>query len=475
MASIFVVDDDQQICMLFERILHQAGHGVVFASDGSQLVNLLEADLPELILLDVNLPDAQGYELVPRILEFDPFIKVVLISGEMTVEAAMAAVKMGAFDYLSKPFTRQSLLHAVNQALEARRLAIHNTASERVQAHAQPYSINRLIGSSRAICTVNVILDRLAKASNSPILLSGPMGTPKAHAARAIHEMSDRSDKPFYALNCTAVPRPLMHSELFGQPEAADFRKRLGLLHLARGGTLYLSEVEALTKPTAQELAFYLEAIQNASESGEPPVSTRLLFSTSVDLEMKVQLGEFCPSLWEHLEPFNVRIPRLESHLDDLQELASHYLQKICSELGRPLLALSGDVYRNLREYTWPGNHAELHNLLERVSLLAPLDQQIVDMGLFERVFFMDSTPASNSYSLHDTDHDANAGEVLNDFFEPVPLTWVEKEYIQKVLIHSGYDLPKTAQQLGISLSALQRKIALHDLTPLLRRVANPD
>lgn len=470
MANIVIVDDDDDICKLFSRILKEYGHEARIATTAIGLFELLSASIPEVILLDVNLPDAQGYELVPQILQVDPFIHVLMISGEMTVEAAMAALKMGAFDYLAKPFTKTVLIHAIDQALAARRMNIYAVASERVESHSNVTSNSRLTGSTRAICTFNMILDRMAKQSNVPILILGEIGTPKEESARAIHELSNRCENPFFHLKCSTIPRPLMMSELFGDVNTQRSKKSLGLLRLTEGGTLYLSEAEFLDSRCFQALTELINDQLECAKSDELQVGTRLIFSVNSPINELIRLGDFNEELNEILRHSSLTIPTLVSQFEDLDELSNHYLKEINQKLGRHFMGFSPDLMKFFRSYSWPGNHRELYNLIERIVLLTPKEQVLIDIGVLKKLMFLDPTTILNdgdfftSVSINQEENKSEDDSEEEYFFEPIPLAWVEKEYIIKVLRHLNYDLASTALQLGLSTSALHRKLVVHDI-----------
>ncbi|MGF1573790.1 MAG: sigma-54-dependent transcriptional regulator [Sumerlaeia bacterium] len=477
MAKILIVDDDDNICTLFSRILSAEGHQTFVGKNAAELFCLLPTAIPEVILLDVNLPDAQGYDLVPKVLGIDPFVQVLMISGEVTVEAAMNAMKLGAFDYLSKPFTKLTLLHAVGQALNARRISIHSAASERVLAYNNPNSPTRLTGSTRAICSFNMILDRLAKSANDPVMISGEIGTPKKQAARAIHDLSTRCNNPFFHLKCSSIPRPLMISELFGDPSSTDASRSRGLLQLTDGGTLYLSEVEFLDNRCCQAL---VELIQDMKSDSQEPANgnnrapgTRLIFSTQNSPSKLMRNEELNKELYEITKDNSITLPNLVEQIEDLEELSNLYLKEINGQHGRYFMGYSPDIKKFLRTYSWPGNHKELYNLIERMVLLTPKEQVMIDISVLKRLMFLDAGD-----TIHDSEFFNNkeatqskqttsvTGTTDNEFFEPVPLEWVEKEYIAKVLKHLNYDLRVASLHLGISSSALHRKLVAFDLLP---------
>ena len=214
MACIVVVDDDAYIRSLFKRILELSGHKVLTAESVSDLIEVLENTTVDVALLDVNLPDGRGDQVLPDLLARDPFLYVVIITGEPSIETAVSATRNGAFDYLSKPFTPDTLMHVVTQALAARRLAVGRAATERTSPRTG-VSQRRLVGSSPEICAVNLIIDRVAKTPSTPVLITGESGTGKEMAAQAIHDLSSRRERPIIKINCSAIPRPLVEAELF--------------------------------------------------------------------------------------------------------------------------------------------------------------------------------------------------------------------------------------------------------------------
>lgn len=475
MASIIVVDDDEGIRMLFTRILTQAGHTVKSSASLASFLTLLETATADVVLLDVHLPDGRGEEILPELLTRDPFLFVVVISGDVSVETAVSATKRGAFDYLTKPFTPDTLLHVVSQALEARRQAVNRAAGERNRARSQ-VSNRRLVGSSPEICAVNLMIDRVSKTPSTPILITGESGTGKEMAAEAIHSLSSRREGPLIKVNCSAIPRPLVEAELFGHERGAftDARdSRKGLFELADGGTIFLDEIGDLELAMQPKLLRVLEekVITRIGSEHRRQINIRVVAATNRDLEAMCRAGEFREDLYFRLAVMRIQMPPLRSHPEDIERLAHLFLQEKCLELGKKVTGFSDDVLEFFRFYHWPGNVRELKNMVERLIILADSDMIQLDADSLRRYCFNATgsfegdqrVPASSAarQAAPAAVGSSTAGLAPTNRDKIMTLLDVEKTYITRALELLDYNKTQCAKLLGISRSTLQRKITL--------------
>jgi len=465
MSTIFVVDDDENIQKLFKRVLVEEGHEVVLCDSGSEVVEKIQDYSPDLVLLDVNLPDIKGPELVPQILAAEPFAFVIVISGDMTVDVAMKSTELGAFDYLSKPFTKSSLLHVVQQALESRRFHVNRAAYEKISKNLLMLQSNRLIGSSRLICSINLLIDKLAKADED-LIITGEYGTEKEKIARIIHETSNRFSGPFITLNPSAVPRPIICTELFGtESSKTGSRTETGLYELAKGGTLFISEFTDLDYKSIRVLAEYLETGHISVNHKLKNINTRIILSTSLKFSDFASLGEDFKKIAFALEKSRIHLPPLRERKLDLRDIITLTLQRINLERGKSIKQVSESAFEILTDYRWPGNMLELWNALERIVILAREDEHIVTPKNVNKVLNTKSSSTEEDSDRHSQSFSEvflNTSETGTQTFAPLHL--VEKEYIRQVLNYVHYDTRKASELLGITPATLKRKMALLEI-----------
>jgi len=417
-------------------------------------------------LLDVNLPDGRGDQVLPDLLARDPFLHVVIITGEPSIETAVSATRNGAFDYLSKPFTPDTLMHVVTQALAARRLAVGRAATERTSPRTG-VSQRRLVGSSPEICAVNLIIDRVAKTPSTPVLITGESGTGKEMAAQAIHDLSSRRERPIIKINCSAIPRPLVEAELFGHERGAftDAREtRKGLFELADGGTIFLDEIGELDLGVQPKLLRVLEDRLVTRIGSERPrqLDVRVIAATNRNLQDMCAKGLFRQDLYFRLAVMAVHMPPLRAHREDIEPLAHVFLREKSMELGRKITGFSDEVLDFFRGYSWPGNVRELKNMVERLIILADTDMLTLDEESIRRYCF-NSEPPLPKGGASEIDLPGNKSSFsLNPSADPtemLTLEEMEKRYIRRILERLSFNRTQSALKLGISRSTLLRKI----------------
>jgi DNA-binding NtrC family response regulator len=470
-ASIIVLDDDPNIRALFSRILTNQGHEVKTAETLADFLVLMDTYPVDVVLLDVHLPDGRGEEVVPELLARDPYLFVIVISGDVSVDTAVSATKKGAYDYLTKPFTPDTLLHVVGQAIEARRTIVNQAATERNRLRF-PVNKKRLVGSSPEICAVNLMIDRVAKTPSTPVLISGESGTGKEMAAEAIHQLSSRRQGPLVKVNCSAIPRPLVEAELFGHERGAftDAREaRKGLFELADGGTIFLDEIGDLDLAVQPKLLRVLEdrVITRIGSESNRKVNIRVIAASNRNLEALCKAGDFREDLYFRLAVMHITMPSLRSHPEDIERLAHMFLQEKSLELGKKIHGFSEEVLEFFRSYSWPGNVRELKNMVERLIILADSDMIELDVDSLRRYCFKSGSSlfgirldgSGGPGSTH-----GKSGPLGLSEDQILPLEEIEKSYIQSALISLGYNKTRCAKKLGISRSTLQRKIAQYEI-----------
>ena len=371
-ASVLVVDDEELVRWSLGERLGQDGCEVLSAGTVADARARREEGV-DLVLLDLRLPDGDGLELLAELQRDDPDLPVVLMTAFSSVKGAVAAMRGGAFHYVSKPFDLDEVALVVRQALETTRL---RRELRHLRARHGASSVEALVGESAAMAAVKDTLSKVATSPASTVLLTGETGTGKDLAARAIHHASDRALRPFMVVTCSAVPESLLESEFFGHERGAftDARQqRKGLFELADGGTVYLDEIGEMAPPLQAKLLRFLEekAFKRVGGARDVTVDVRVVAATNRDLEAEVREGRFREDLFYRLNVLPVRLPPLRERRGDLPLLVSHFLDGFNRELRKQVRGLAPSALARLEAHGWPGNVRELRNVLERAVLLS--------------------------------------------------------------------------------------------------------
>ncbi len=371
-ARILVVDDKENILKLFARILGD-GYELTTAADGGRAISLVAAQSFDVVVTDLRMPGADGFEVLRAVKARAPETEVIMMTAYATVADAVEAMKLGAYDYLQKPFDPDDASLVVARALERKRLK-EQAASLRREVEGV-YSFHNLVGKSARMRDVYTLLEQASKLDIT-VLLNGETGTGKELAARAVHYHSARKERRFVPVNCGALPAELVESELFGHAKGsftgATGMKR-GLFEEAEGGTIFLDEIGELPLPVQVKLNRVLQEkeLRRVGDTAGIKVNVRVIAATHRDLKAEVQAGRFREDLYYRLHVFPVVLPPLRERREDIPLLASHFLEKHAQVLGRPLTAFDPDALRALTGYPWPGNVRELENAIERAVAVA--------------------------------------------------------------------------------------------------------
>jgi two-component system response regulator HydG len=442
-GRILVVDDDENDCELLKLALSRLGVEVVALTSASEALDRVANEEFDVVLTDVGMEEMGGLELCRRILGTRPDVVVVVVTGQSSLETAVAALRSGAFDFLSKPLDAKLLGVSLARALQHRQLLDELKRLRTVEPAA---SRGELIGESAAMRRVYDLIERIG-ASEPSVLVSGESGTGKELVARAIHDASERASGPFVALNCAAVPPALIESELFGHAKGAftDAKApRAGLFARARGGTLFLDEIGDMPLDMQPKLLRALQErrVRPVGADEEVDFDARLIAATNRDLDTEVHEKRFREDLYYRINVVSIELPPLRERGQDILLLARHFLAKHQSQSERPPLALSPPVAEKLLSYDWPGNVRELENSIERMVALARFDQLTVE-DLPEKI-----RQYQPDRFLLAADH---AEEIL-------PLDEVERRYIRRVLKLVDGNKTRAAKLLGIDRRTLYRK-----------------
>ena len=369
---ILVVDDDPGVRDAFRLILEDH-YEVLDAPDGPQALEVLRAAQVDLVLLDIRLPEMDGIEVLERIKAIDEGLEVILVTAVKTVRTAVAAMKLGAFDYLTKPFEEDELLALCNRALEKRSLEREVTFLRGELARTRDFE--EIVGTHAAMQKLFRLTEQVARTT-ATVLITGESGTGKELIARAIHRQGPRRDRPFVAVNPAAVAESLIESELFGHEKGAftgAYQRKLGKFELAQGGTLFLDEIGTLKAELQAKLLRVLQEREIERVGGTRPIKidVRVIAATNVDVKQAVARGAFREDLYYRLNVVPIEVPPLRERIEDLPLLVEHFVRQYGQQFGKRVQGLSREALGALSLYRWPGNVRELQNVVERCVALA--------------------------------------------------------------------------------------------------------
>lgn len=441
MKKLLVIDDDRSICRTLELHLGRTMH--VFteynAADG---LSSFERESPDVVILDIRLPDLDGLEVLTKIKELDPAAYVIIITAFQDMETTIDAIKKGAFDYISKPINLSELELSIKRALKTLDL------DRRLKGLLdEAHKAGTIVAKSRSM---EEIFKSIAVASQSKTttLIQGESGTGKELIARAIHFNSPEKDKPFVTINCSALAETLLESELFGHEKGAftgAIGKKIGKFESANGGTIFLDEVGEMSPALQVKLLRVLQEKTFDRVGGNETIKTdiRIVAATNKKLDERVKEGAFRDDLYYRLRVITIDVPPLRKRRDDIALLVSHFLAKSNHELHKNVCKVPGPVMDALTNYPWPGNVRELENVITRAVLLAKGDV-LLDTYLPGTAVGKAIEPASDK--------------------EPASLDEIEKAHISKTLEYTDWNKSRAASILGVSIPRLLRKIKKYDL-----------
>jgi DNA-binding NtrC family response regulator len=371
--NILVVDDEKLIRWSLKERLTREGHAVTEAEDGKSAAACLDAELPDLVLLDMKLPDTDGLTILRSVLDRAPELPVIIITAYSTVDTAVEAMRLGAYDYVSKPFDMDELAITVKRALEASTL--RREVQSRVREEKARFGIHNLVGKSRPMQEIGELVRKVSQSQASTVLIRGESGTGKDVIARAIHFESGRADKPFMNITCTALQDTLLESELFGHEKGAftDAKnQKKGLFELANNGTVFLDEIGDMSPTLQAKVLRALEerAFRRVGGSQDIKVDVRIIAATNRPLEKLIEEKKFREDLYYRLNIITIDVPPLRERRQDIPLLVDHFLKRFATEFRKSVNDISGEALRKLEAYEWPGNVRELKNVIERAVLL---------------------------------------------------------------------------------------------------------
>ncbi len=444
---ILIAEDEDLMRAIIVRLLAEAGYRVASTASAEEALERFAADDVAVTLTDIRMTGMDGLALLDRIKDIDPEALVIVMTAYSSVDSAVAALRKGAYDYITKPFVNEDLLQSVKNALRQRELFSENRALRRELDRR--YSFSEIIGTSEALQGVFRLVEKVA-ATNTNILIQGESGTGKELIARAIHHHSPRADRPFVAINCGALPETLLESELFGHVKGAftgAVGSKPGLLRAAEGGTVLLDEIGEITPAVQVRLLRAVQEHEVTPVGASAPVAfdARIICATNRDLEKEVAAGRFREDLFYRLNVIELHLPPLRERREDIPLLVRHFSTRTAREQGQTEKPIAPDALAALINYQWPGNVRELQNAVERAFTLSG-DRLDLD-SLPPRV----RDAASGALPVRDPDG-----------LRPT-LAEIERRYIIETLAAVEQDKVRAANILGIDLSTLYRKLKRYD------------
>ncbi len=447
MSKILVVDDESLMREFITESLISNGYEVDSARNGEKALELVNGEIYDLILTDFKMPKVSGMDVLRKAIEKIPDCKVVIMTAYGTIENAVEAMKLGAFDYITKPFSVEEILLLVKRALEFKNLQIENRMMQ--SELEEKYGYRNIIGESPAMKKVFDMIQTISQ-SRTTVLITGKSGTGKELAARAIHYLSPRKNNSFININCAALPSELMESELFGHEKGAftgASRRYRGRFERANGGTLFLDEISEMSQVLQAKLLRVLQEkeFEPVGSSETLTVDVRIITTTNRDIEVEVSNGNFREDLFYRLNVISLHLPLLRERVGDIPFLARHFLEKYNRENGKAIEGISDEVLEMWKNYDWPGNVRELENAIERAVVMCK-DKLLGLPDVASQIQKISEAPPGV----------AGLPENMAGF----TIAEMERELILKTLESQGGNRTTTAEILDISVRTLRNKLA---------------
>lgn len=445
--KILVVDDEHLIRWSLEQNLKKQGYEVLTAGSGEDALRIVREEQPELVLLDIQLPGISGLEVLEKIKDIDEEIIVVMVTAHGGLETAVTAMRIGAYDYLNKPFNLDEMSIVIRKALETSELR-REVATLRCEKKIGPPNI---IGSSHVMQNILAMMEKVARSEAATVLIQGESGTGKELVAKWIHYKSNRAEKPFMAINCAAVPSTLLESELFGHEKGAftDAKAtKKGLFELADGGTVFLDEIGDMEMGMQAKLLRFLEdrTFRRIGGSKVNSVDVRIISATNKDLLKAIEIKDFRNDLYYRLQGIPIFLPPLRERREDILQLAKHFIDTYKREFAKQVNGLSTQAERLLVDYHWPGNIRELKNVIERAIILGNEEILTADHLPIEITSRTASAPVSSLV-------------IFKLPPEGIDIEEVEKELIRQALENNDWNQSKAAKKLNLGVDAFRYRM----------------
>lgn len=453
-GSLIVVDDDRHICEAMADYLRSLGHRTETAMTCRSALDRIKEYNFQVVICDVNLPDQDGFQLLEWVVANKPDTAVILLTGYGTIESAVEAIRLGAFDYLTKPVIDDELNFSIQRALGQRKIVEENKKLK--QQLNEKHGISNIIGRDYKMAKMFDLIDSVAD-TRTTVLILGENGTGKTITARAIHQLSSRRDKPFVEVACGALPDSLLESELFGHVQGAftgATHDKEGKFLQANGGTIFLDEIGTASPSLQVKLLRVLQDREFESVGGSKThkVDVRLVLATNENLEARVQSGEFRQDLYYRINVISVTQPPLRERIGDIPLLVEHYIEEFNAQTGKAIRGFNDQALHALQRYNWPGNVRELVNIVERAIVLTKGDL----MTLADLPEQLRREPMDAVASINRLFGNPNLKSALAD---------PERQIILDALEQNGWNRQETARLLGINRTTLYKKMKKYDIT----------
>jgi len=457
-GRILIADDEEIVIKSCLRILSAADYDVETVRDGMEALRKISEDGTDVLILDIKMPKVDGMEVLQRVKEMHPDIDVIMMTGLHEIGTAVQAMKLGAFDYLPKPFDPEEFALVVARAFERRRLLQENVTLK--NEVSTKYRFENIIGSSPPMQNVYRLIARCAP-TNSTVMLRGESGTGKELIARAIHYNSLRKDKAFVPVDCTTLSEGLLESELFGHVKGSftgAVSNKKGLFEVADGGTLFLDEIGNISLSTQAKLLRFIEEreFKAVGDTRTQSLNVRLIFATNKNLESMVADGTFREDLYYRINIFPIELPPLRERRDDIPALAFHFLKVFSKEVDRKVTEFSAGAMNLMMNHDWPGNVRELENVVHRAVILAndEVIRQAHLVNLIDMLPRVELDVPRTSEELKNIKKIAREKSVEN----------VEKHFVLAALKRNGWNVTQSAEETGMQRTNFQALMKKYDI-----------
>ncbi len=449
MARIVIIDDEPAMVEVISTLCRDKGHQVFPYNSAQKAIDSLPSVLPQVVITDIKMEKVGGFDVLRECREVTPTPAVIMITAYASVETAIEAMKLGAYDYITKPFKIDELQLTVQRALDFQSAVRENVYLKKELK--ERYRFENIIGTSQRMQEIYNLIAKIAD-TDSTILIQGESGTGKELVARALHFNSSRQHQPFVAINCSALPENLLESELFGHKKGAftgAVQDKLGLFEEAQLGTIFLDEINSMAQPLQTKLLRVLQErqIRRVGETKSLPINVRVLAATNEALQDKIKAGAFREDLYYRLAVIPLEMPALRERLEDIPLLVNHFLQKNAAQTGSEPRRIDAKALEVLSHYRWPGNVRELENAIERACALCE-EGLIQPADLPPHVTRHHAAPGAPAKS------EMPVGQTLDEFVREQ-----ERRYIEETIKFNDTSREKAAKMLGISMATLYRKL----------------
>ncbi|MDM8524443.1 sigma-54 dependent transcriptional regulator [Desulfococcaceae bacterium HSG8] len=439
--SVMIVDDEPSIRQSLSGLLSDEGFEVITASNGYEALKIIDEEPPDLVLLDIWMPGIDGIETLKEIKKDNPFIQIIIITGHGTIETAVKATKLGAFDLIEKPLSIDRIIVAINNALNFRRLEEENRYLRK-----KTIEKNSINGNSPPIATLKKQI-AVAAPTDEWILIRGENGTGKELVARTIHQFSPRSEQPLIDVNCAVISGETIEIELFGQEKGAAVPRKIGKFELANSGTLFLDEIGDMNLKTQAKIlrALQEQKFQRVGGGRTLTVNVRVIASTNKDLEKEIEAGNFREDLYYRLNVIPIEVPPLRDRAEDIPVLVETFLNECANQHHSKRKKMTQGATDILCGYSWPGNVRELKNLIGRLTIMS--EKEIIDAPDIPVPY----NPGEGTRLIETELFSINHLEKARETFE--------KEFIRKKFLENHKDIDKTAAAIGVERSYIENKL----------------